>query len=176
MFVFLGSGESDAHRRAEETHAAEGFPRHLKLHRDGKAPASPSLSSSLLPSSWLFLPLIPRCAHTHPSARSFASLLLSALLWLPFAGRIVPPLPPHPHLTHTLWLQTITCVAVMLVMPRRLLRSDHKVRILHHHVRLKTPAAPEFDLWHVAHSDVKPARGQSCFLTLRLVALEKVKT
>lgn len=139
FFLYTGSGESDAHCWAEATHAAEGFPRHLKLHRDCKAPASPAFLPSFLASYLCFLtwPSLDAVILTSP----FASLHLLICFFLsvsPFShsynaagsqnGTIVSPL-TLPVLTsfthfgsralHSRWLHLL-----------QLFRSDHKGQIL----------------------------------------------
>lgn len=116
FFFFTGSGESDAHCWAEATHAAEGFPRHLKLH------------SRLQSTSISSLPCFPTFAsfHDHPSVqsrwplltllytRSSASFFLSlphltpimlqghrmARLYLPFLILILHVLASEHHIHH----------------------------------------------------------------------------
>lgn len=119
LFVFTGSGESDAYCWAEATHAAEGFPRHLKLHRDCKAPASPSFLPPCLPP---LLPSMttPQCSHTDSSfwrsliASFFSPPLIPIMLQGHRMARLYLPflLSSSPHL-HVL-AQSITFTVVTL--------------------------------------------------------------
>lgn len=93
MFAFddAGSGEPDAHCWAEATHAAEGFPRHLKCPQSTSIPPPPGPPPLAL---WPLPPpaLIPLCTHTVllPSACSFASAPCPCFLLfsLPFRCRV----------------------------------------------------------------------------------------
>lgn len=62
-----GSGESDAHRWAEATHAAEGFPRHLKRLQ---STSIPSFRPALFP-AFPSCPLTSAPSCYHPSVHSY---------------------------------------------------------------------------------------------------------